>query len=68
MSVSILEALQCAEINIENGKRVSPILDLAKMQLHNAIVLLEKGYPITAHVEDAIGDYASVEDVPDCED
>lgn len=65
MSVSILEALQCAEINIENGKRMPVILDLAKNQLHNTIVLLEKGYPITAQVEDIIGDLESVEDVPE---
>lgn len=65
MSVSILEALQCAEINIENGKGMPVILDLAKNQLHNAIVLLEKGYPITAHVEEIIGDRESVEDVPE---
>lgn len=64
MSVSILEALQCAELNIENGKRIPPILDLAKEQLHNAIVLLEKGYPITAHVEDLLDGHDSVEDVP----
>ncbi len=64
MSVSILEALRCAEINIENGKRLPPILDMAKEQLHNAIVLLEKGYPVDAQVEDLLDGHDSVEDVP----
>lgn len=65
MTITILECLQNAEINIENGKRLPPILDLAKEQLHNAIVLLEKGYSLESYVEDLLEEHGSVEDVPD---
>lgn len=66
MSVSIIEALQNAEINIENVKRIGPaILPLAQGQLHNAIVLLEKGYSIDDEVEPLLEQYGSVEDVPE---
>lgn len=65
MSVTILEALQNAEINIENGMHVPPILQLAKEQLHNAVVLLEKGYPISAKVEDLLDEHGSIDAVPE---
>lgn len=64
MSVTILEALQNAEINIKNGMRVPPILEIAKQQLHNAIVLLEKGYAIADEVEPLLEQYGEVESVP----
>lgn len=65
MSVTILEALMNAEMNIENGKRMPEILNLAKEQLHNAIVLLEKGYSASDHVEPLLEQYGDVEKVPD---
>ena len=66
MSVSIIEALQNAEINIENAKRLGPaILPLAQQQLHNAIVLLDKGYSIGDEVEPLLEKYGAVENVPE---
>lgn len=64
MSVTILEALHCAEINIENGKRLPPILDLALEQLQNARILLEKGYGIDEAVEPLLEEFGSAEKVP----
>jgi hypothetical protein len=66
MSVSIIEALQNAEINIENVKRIGlAILPLAQWQLHNAIVLLDKGYSIHDEVESLLEKYGDVENVPE---
>jgi len=68
MSVTILEALQNAEMNFENVKRVGTgILPLAQEQLHNAVSLLEKGYSVEDEVEPLLEKYGSVEDVPDKE-
>ena len=62
MSVTILEALLNAEINIPNG----PLgMMVAKPQLHNAIVLLEKNYSIHDKVEPLLEEYGKVEDVPE---
>ena len=63
MSVCILEALQNAEINVKNGF----LLDLAKEQLHNGIVLLEKGYSVDDEVEPLLEKYGAVENVPEKE-
>jgi len=69
MSVSIIEALQGAEMNIENAKVLGPaIYSLAKAQLHNAIILLEKGYGIWDEVKPLLEQYGDVEGVPDKED
>lgn len=68
MAVSILEALMNAEVNIDNVKTLgTAILPLAKEQLHNAIVLLEKGWPIYMKVEPLLEKYGNVEDVPEYE-
>lgn len=66
MSVSILEALQNAEMNLENVKRLGvAILPLAQSQLHNAVALLEKGYSVDEEVEPLLDKYGSVENVPE---
>ena len=65
MSVSILEALMNAELNIENSKRLPLVLGLAQEQLHNAIVLLEKGYGIGEQVEPLLEKYGDVDSVPE---
>lgn len=63
MSVSILEALMNADSNLQ---RQHPIgISLAKRQLHNAVVLLEKGYLLDEQVEPLLEQYGSVEEVPD---
>ena len=61
MSVCILEALQNAEYNMKPGFT----LQLAKGQLHNAIVLLEKGYGIYDEVEPLLEKYGAIENVPE---
>lgn len=58
---TILEALQNAEINLNNGAFG---IMIAKGQLTNAVRLLEKGYDIDTDIEETIGDYNSVDDVP----
>ena len=68
MSVTILEALENAEINLDNVTRIGlMILPLAKEQLHNAKTLLENGYGIDDEIEPLIEKYGNVESVPDKE-
>ena len=63
MAVTILEALMNVEMNIKSGNAVA--LVFAKEQLHNAIILLEKGYGIDAEVEPLLEKYGDVDSVPD---
>lgn len=66
MAVTILEALRNAEFNLENCKRIGlVVLPLAQSQLHNAVVLLEKGYGVNEEVEPLLEAFGSVENVPD---
>lgn len=66
MSVSIMEALQNADYNLDSCiKKGLPLLPLVKEQLHNATVLLDKGYGIWTEVEPLLEKYGSVEDVPE---
>ena len=52
---TILEALQNAETNISNIPKLGMVLvSLASNQLHNAIVLLEKGYKLPLNTESNI--------------
>jgi len=68
MAVTILEALQNAEMNLENVKRGGiALLPLAQSQLHNAIELLEKGYGIHEEVEPLLEKFGDVENVPERE-
>lgn len=60
MSVSILEALYNAEHNMKEPFT----LKLAQSQLHNAIILLEKGYSADTEVEPLLEQYGDVENVP----
>lgn len=63
MSVNILEALQNADYNLQ--KHGSLGFQPAKSQLHNAVVLLEKGYSLYDEVEPLLIKYGEVENVPD---
>ena len=63
MSVTILEALQNADYNIRNNGRLG--LMLAKDQIHNAVILLEKGYSIDDEVEPLLNEYGEVSSVPE---
>lgn len=65
MSVSILEALQNANYNLDNLVRMPMLMPLVKGQLNNAIVLLEKGYSIDDEVEPLLEEYGDVENVPE---
>lgn len=66
MSVSIIEALYNAELNLKNVKSLGTIiLPLAQEQLHNAIVLLEKGYSLHDQVEPLLDEYGDIDLVPD---
>jgi hypothetical protein len=63
MSVSILEALQNADYNIQNNGGLG--LMLAKAQLHNAVTLLEKGYSLSDEVEPLLEEHGDVDSVPE---
>jgi hypothetical protein len=68
MSVSIMEALQNADYNLDNAMKMPMLLPLVKEQLHNATVLLDKGYNIWTEVEPLLEKWGSVEDVPELDD
>ena len=65
MSVTILEALENANYNLRNNGLLG--MSLAKEQLNNAIVLLEKGYSLYDKVESLLEKYGSLEKVPEKE-
>ena len=60
-----MEALQNADYNLENAMKMPMLLPLVKEQLHNATVLLDKGYGIWDEVEPLLEEYGSVENVPE---
>ncbi len=62
MSVSILQAMKNAEQNLDSPVEVLRQLGLS--QLHNSIVLLEKGYPDDTQM-DIMAGYKKVEEVPE---
>jgi hypothetical protein len=64
MSVSILEALENADYNLNSGLGMVAIENLAKRQLHNAVTLLNKGYELHDEVEPLLEKYGDVENVP----
>jgi len=63
MSVTIFEALENADYNLQNNGGMGVII--AKNQLHNAVELLGKGYDLEDEVEPMLEEYGSVEAVPD---
>lgn len=67
MAVTILEALQNANANLKTARFFPIVLDLAKEQLNNAVVLLEKGYGIDDYVEPLLEQYGDVDSVPEKE-
>jgi len=70
MSVTIKETLQNADYNLQNNTKTlgTFAVDLAKDQLHNAVVLLEKGYRLGEKVEPLLEQYGSVDNVPEKND
>lgn len=66
MAVTILEALQNANYNLDNLKIMGlALLPIVKGQLNNATVLLEKGYDLCEEVEPLLEKYGDVDSVPD---
>lgn len=65
MSVTILEALQNVNHNLDNMKFIPQLQPLVKAQLNNAVTLLEKGYGIDDEVEPLLEQYGDVNSVPD---
>lgn len=65
MSVTILEALQNANMNLDNVKRMGiRVLPLAKEQLNNAVTLLEKGYSLDDEVEPLLEQFGDLDSIP----
>jgi hypothetical protein len=65
MAVTILEALQNANYNLDNIQGLGmQFIPLVKSQLNNAVVLLEKGYGLYTEVEPLLEMYGDVENVP----
>ena len=65
MAVSILEALMNADHNLQTGLSVG--LQIAREQLHNAVVLLEKGYGLYELVEPLLEKHGTLDAIPDKE-
>ena len=66
MAVTILEALQNANYNLDNVKRMGmAFIPMVKGQLNNAVVLLEKGYDLYDEVEPLLEEFGDVDNVPD---
>ena len=65
MSVTILEALQNADYNLQSNVGIGHIL--AKDQLHNAVTLLDKGYGLDVEVDPLLTEFGNVENVPNTE-
>ena len=66
MAVTILEALENANYNIDNVAKLGmALLPLVKEQLNNAVILLEKGYDLYEKVEPLLEKYGDVENVPE---
>ena len=66
MSVSIIEALQNADYNLKTNNVVGVLM--AKEQVHNATVLLTKGYFIWTEVEPLLEKWGNVDDVPELDE
>lgn len=69
---TILEALENAECNLATAQdKIRPVMEtmlmLALSQLHNARILLDKGYSVYDDVDDLLT-HGDVEGVPDKED
>ena len=65
MAVTILEALQNANHNIDMARQMPMLLPMIKGQLNNAVTLLEKGYDLSDEVEPLLEEYGDVDNVPD---
>lgn len=62
---TIMKALQRADYNLSQNNMFSKAV--AQVQLHNAVVLLDKGYSLDDDFDEILNDYCVVEDVPEKE-
>lgn len=65
MAVTILEALQNADYNLQKNGMIG--LAFVKWQLHNATVLLEKGYSLYEEIDPILEKYPNIEEAPEKE-
>jgi hypothetical protein len=63
MAVTILEALQNADYNLQQNGGIGAMI--AKEQVHNAVVLIEKGYDLNEEIEPLLDTHGEVENVPE---
>lgn len=63
MAITIMEALQNADYNLRGSTPIQKLL--GANQLHNAVILLEKGYDLSEMIDPILGKYTNVDDVPD---
>lgn len=61
---NILETLQNAQINLIENKNTPFGFFLGKLQLENAIGLLEKGYSLNDDVDNLLEQFETVDKVP----
>jgi len=64
MSVTILEALENAEINFKNASKSPICAMLATEQLHNAIAFLERGHSPYAIIDELLEKYPNPDEAP----
>lgn len=67
---TILDALQDADYNFRHYHRCGPDIEgaamrIAKNKLHNAAILLDKGYSLDDEIDSILEEYDDVDDVPD---
>lgn len=63
MATTIFDALQNADYNLQHN--ISIGVEIGKNQLHNAVVLLDKGYGLNEAIDDLIEKYENIEDAPE---
>jgi len=65
---TILEALQNADININENEGILAIMQCGKRQLHNAVTLLVKGYSLYDEIDPLLTKYDPIETAPEKDD
>ena len=65
---TILEALQNADININENEGILAIMQCGKRQLHNAVTLLAKGYSLYDEIDSLLTAYNPIETAPEKEE
>lgn len=63
---TILESLQCAEVNVGNITKIGTfIIPIVTEQIHSAVALMEKGYDGETDIDELVERHGSVEAVPE---